>query len=349
MRRETRFLISLVSALMSLAVAVAADAAENNCLTCHGDKTIMNKGVHLYIDSEKYGLTTHAQIGCVACHDRVTRLHPKDGVRPSRAKCQDCHAAVFSEYDNSPHGMYASCTDCHKPHAVKSVTAVSGRDINIQCAKCHENSETLKIHAKWLPQAALHLDALPCITCHAGSKNYVITMFMAKRETDAPSGGINLAGFNDLTPFLAPGDKVGKVIDTNGDGVISLSELKKFNTNSHFGSLSLLGTMMPEEVTHNFQILNNRWDCTFCHASGPNAQQTSYLAFPERDGTYSRMAVEKGAILDILYGTPDFYMTGFTRSNLLSIIGALIAAGGLMVPVAHGTLRFLTRNRRKEQ
>ena len=43
--------------------------------------------------------------------------------------------------------------------------------------------------------------------------------------------------------------------------------------------------MMPEVVTHNYQILNNRWDCTFCHASGPNAQQNSYLAFPEQDGT----------------------------------------------------------------
>jgi hypothetical protein len=41
-------------------------------------------------------------------------------------------------------------------------------------------------------------------------------------------------------------------------------------------------------------------------------------------------------------------MTGFTRSKTLSIIGALIAASGLMVPILHGTLRFLTRNRRKE-
>jgi hypothetical protein len=107
--------------------------------------------------------------------------------------------------------------------------------------------------------------------------------------------------------------------------------------------------MMPEVVTHNYNILDNRRDCTFCHASGPNAQQASDLAFPEQDGTYSRMPVEKGAILDILYGTPDFYMIGFTRSNTLSIIGALIAAGGLMVPILHGTLRFFTRNRRKEQ
>ncbi len=164
-----------------------------------------------------------------------------------------------------------------------------------------------------------------------------------------PSGGVTLAGFDDLRPFLSPGEKVGRLIDTNGDGAVSLSELKAFNKSSQFKSISLLGTMMPEVVTHNYQILNNRWDCTFCHASGPNAQQNSYLAFPEQDGTYSRMIVERGAILDMLYGTPDFYMTGFTRSNTLSIIGGLIVASGLMVPIVHGTLRFLTRSRRKEQ
>jgi hypothetical protein len=341
-------LILLVSALMFMMVSPTLAAAENSCVTCHSDKTIMNKGVHLYIDPVKYESTTHARIGCVSCHDKVTKRHPADGIRPSRAKCQDCHAAVFAEYNQSMHGKNAGCTDCHKPHAVKSLLAVSGRDINIQCAKCHEYAEMVKSHSKWLPQAALHVDALPCITCHTGSKNYVITMYMAKNVTDSPLGGVRLAGFNDLQPFLSAGEKVGSLIDVNGDNFLSLSELKKFNTSSRYRSLSLLGTMMPEVVTHNYQILNNRWDCTFCHASGPNAQQTSYLAFPEQDGAYSRIPVEKGAIMDILYGTPDFYMLGSTRSTLLSIIGALIAAGGLMVPILHGALRFITRKRRKE-
>ena len=60
------------------------------------------------------------------------------------------------------------------------------------------------------------------------------------------------------------------------------------------------------------------------------------------------MAVEKGAILDILFGTPDFYMLGTTRSTALNIVGALIIAGGMMMPIGHGTLRFLTRKNRKE-
>ena len=75
--------------------------------------------------------------------------------------------------------------------------------------------------------------------------------------------------------------------------------------------------------------------------------QTSYVAFPDKSGGYTRLPVEKGAILDILYGTPDFYMLGSTRSTALNVIGGLIVACGLMFPLGHGTFRFLTRNTRK--
>ena len=72
--------------------------------------------------------------------------------------------------------------------------------------------------------------------------------------------------------------------------------------------------------------------------------QVSYVAFPEPDGSYARLQVEKGAILDILNGTPDFYMMGATRNFWLNIVGLLIICGGLVMPVFHGTLRFFTRN-----
>jgi hypothetical protein len=350
MSLRKRFLILLVSALLPVIIAAAADAAANgDCITCHGEKSIINQGANLYVDQAKYALTTHARIGCRSCHVKVTKGHPGDGIRPSRAKCQECHANVFTEYNQSQHSKNAGCADCHNPHAVKPLLAVSGRDINIQCAKCHEHSKIVHSHSKWLPQAALHIDALPCTTCHTGSTNYVITLYLAKNISDSPLGAVNLAGYKDLQPFLSAEQKVGTLIDLNGDGLISLNELKKFNQSGKYSNMSILGTMMPEQVTHSYQIMNNRWDCTFCHASGPKAQQASYLAFPERDGTYSRLTVEKGAILDILYGTPDFYMTGFTRNKTLSIIGILIAAGGLLVPIVHGSLRFLTRHKRKEQ
>jgi hypothetical protein len=74
--------------------------------------------------------------------------------------------------------------------------------------------------------------------------------------------------------------------------------------------------------------------------------QTSVLAFPQEDGSYTRLPVEKGAVLDALYGTPDFYMMGATRNASMNILGLIIIACGLVMPVGHGLLRFLTRKNR---
>lgn len=77
--------------------------------------------------------------------------------------------------------------------------------------------------------------------------------------------------------------------------------------------------------------------------------QDSYVALPQGDGTYRRLPLAKGATLDALFGTPDFYMVGATRSRTLNIIGLLIVLGGFAMPVGHGTMRLLTRkNRRKD-
>jgi hypothetical protein len=209
-------------------------------------------------------------------------------------------------------------------------------------------TKTIKSHDKWLPQADLHIEALPCITCHTGSRNYVITMTIEKRTPGAPHNDFKLASFAELSSMLSPGGEVSGLIDRDGNGLISLKELREFNHKVRGQGMRLWGMMTPEVVTHSYQILDNRWDCSFCHASGPRAMQTSYVAFPDKNGGYARVAVEKGAILDILYGTPDFYMLGTSRSTALNIVGALIIVGGLMMPVGHGTFRFLTRKNRKE-
>ncbi len=341
-------LISLTALPLLTGLAVAATAENEKCLGCHGQKTIMEKGERLYVNPAKFAATTHSAIGCPACHDTVTANHPRDGAKISKATCKECHAPVQAEYSRSFHGTKANCADCHNPHEVKAPGSVSGDEINAHCARCHDTKKTIDTHTRWLPQADLHIEAMPCITCHTGSKNYVITMFIENRKPGDKHSGFKMATYEELSRLL-PGDRdLKSLIDRNGDGFISLKELRNFNGEARTKEMRLWGMMTPEVVTHSYQILENRWDCTFCHASGPQAMQTSYVSFPEKDGSYTRVAVEKGAILDILYGTPDFYMLGSTRSTPLNIIGALILVGGLMMPVGHGTFRFLTRNNRKE-
>jgi predicted CXXCH cytochrome family protein len=348
--RACNLLLILAALMVSISGAAWAANPENDrCLTCHGNKDIIKMGgERLLVNPVRFAATTHSFIGCKTCHDSVTPKHPHDGAKPSRASCKECHAPIQAEYAKSFHSSKAACNDCHNPHEVKSPLAVSGDDINAKCAKCHDAKKTVKSHTKWLPQADLHIEALPCITCHTGSKNYVITMSIENRKAGSPNGDFKLATFDELSRLLPAGGEIGRLIDKNGNGSISLKELREFNHKVNRHDMRLWGMMTPEVVTHSYQILDNRWDCSFCHASGSKAMQASYVAFPDKSGGYTRLPVEKGAILDILYGTPDFYMLGTTRSTPLNILGALIIACGLMMPIGHGTFRFLTRKNRKE-
>ena len=316
------------------------------CLSCHAD-TAKVKGTR-YIDPAKYAHTNHSRIGCLACHDEVTGGHGGSGRTTGKTSCVVCHGDINVEYSRSSHAGNATCNGCHNPHRVNSPNEISGQDMNRMCSSCHDIYSVSASHGKWLPQADLHITMLPCITCHTGSKNYVINLYIVKRSTEERSGKFDLASHGELRK-LAEGRDIISLIDTNGDGYVSLAELRNFNRNPQYKDLHLYGMMIPEQVTHSFQILDNRRDCTFCHASGPGAMQTSIIAVPEANGTFRKVAVEKGAVLDALYATPHFYMMGGTRNATLNKIGLVILAGGLVMPVGHGFLRFLTRKIRKER
>jgi hypothetical protein len=330
--------------LALLILPPAAIAADNgDCLGCHADVEAV--GERFQINPVTFDTTAHAEIGCQECHASVTGNHPDDGKTPSKAGCQECHDAVSAEYARSNHHGSAACNDCHNPHVVRGATAVSGVDMNRQCEGCHGNLDTVLKHTEWLPQADLHLANLPCISCHTASQDNVITMYIIKRSL---SGNRELATYAELKE-LAGGKSIDSLIDRNEDNYISLAELRLFNLDPENKSLRLQGMMTPETVTHDFRILENRWDCTFCHASGPSARQTSFVSLIQEDGSYRRIAAEKGAVLDALYGTPDFYMVGATRSKALDYIGMVIIAGGMVMPIGHGTLRFLTRKNRQNK
>lgn len=337
-----------LAVVLCAAATVSVAASDNEkCIDCHGRRDIKAlAGVNVHIDPVRYAATTHSIVGCISCHDHVSAGHPNDRLVPPKATCGDCHSPVFEEYSKSLHVSKARCNDCHNPHEVRLPEFMSGYDINRKCAKCHDSRKTIQSHSKWLPQADLHIDSLLCITCHTGSKDYVIIMSI---ESRLPGSGdeFKIATYQELAD-MTKGEGISRLIDKNGDNKISLNELREFNHKLRSKNMRLWGMMTPEVVTHSYQILENRWDCSFCHASGPKAMQKSFVAFPDNKGGYTRVAVEKGAILDILYGTPDFYMLGTTRSASLNIIGALIVAAGLCVPVGHGFFRFLTRKNRRE-
>jgi len=62
---------------------------------------------------------------------------------------------------------------------------------------------------------------------------------------------------------LTNGQDIARLIDLNGDNLVSLQELREFNHRLRGQNMRLWGMMTPEVVTHSYQILENRWDCSF--------------------------------------------------------------------------------------
>lgn len=323
---------------------------EEDCQDCHTDTSIVEEGGgYLYVDPARYERTSHADVGCPSCHESVSEDHPDDGVRPSRAGCGECHDDVEAEYGQSAHADNATCTDCHNPHEVQPVVRVSGTDMNCACLECHEEEDVVSSHGAWLTQTTLHIRAMPCVTCHTSSEDYVITFYVeALEERSGRSPIVTLATHEELMAKTGEQDSVNSVVDLDADGQVSSEELRLFYRKSRAEGWQLWGMMTPEVATHDYATLDNRWDCSFCHASGPGAVQKSFVALPGPAGDYTRIPVESGAVLDALYGTADFYMIGATRSKILSLLGIVIILGGLAVPLVHGTLRLLTMRNRRE-
>jgi hypothetical protein len=129
---------------------------------------------------------------------------------------------------------------------------------------------------------------------------------------------------------------------------VSVAELQEFIRWARQEDLGLWGMMTPMAANHRFDTLDNRWDCSFCHEAGQDSVKKSFIALPTEDGSFQRMPLEYAAVVANIYGTTDFYMVGATRNPTLSMLGFGIIGAGLLVPLFHGTVRFLTRKNRKD-
>ncbi|WP_239031676.1 cytochrome c3 family protein [Geomonas diazotrophica] len=318
-------------------------ASNQACLSCHGKTGEVPKGS--FVDPQRFTLTAHASIGCAACHAIVPSNHP-DGTKVPKADCRDCHSGISDEYAKGLHAAKTACSGCHNPHLVQNPKDVSGQEINMICSNCHNSLEMTAKHGEWLPQSELHLRMLPCITCHTGAKDYYISMYIVKSKGDSRFGKQEVVEYAELKA-MAGGRPIVSLIDTNRDNYVSLEELRVFNHSQK--SLRLYGMMTPSTVSHKFEILDSRRNCSFCHTSGSGLMQTSFIAVPDEKGSFLRVPVEKGAVLDALYAAPDFYMMGSTKNANLNNVGLAIICCGLIMPVGHGFVRFLTRKNRKQK
>jgi predicted CXXCH cytochrome family protein len=342
-------MLFLVGLLTDAGIAGLVDkrrtASEKNkkCLECHG--SVAKVGSKFVIDPVRYKQGKHARIGCPACHLSFTEKHPATVGTSPTPECRECHREIADEYAVSSHASKADCINCHDPHQVNPPAEISGQAINRMCAACHERFRIIAIHSKWLPQTELHIEMIPCITCHTGSGNYDITLYLIRRQEGSPLWQFDLVGYDELNR-LTGGKSILSLIDKNSDNHISLSELLIFNRGLAYSGLRLQAEITPERVVHSFRKFNNCRDCSFCHALGPDAKQTVFIAFPEKNGCFRQVAVEKEAVPDALYGAPDFYMMGKTRNATLTNVGLLIIAAGFVIATGRCFIRFAMRQKK---
>lgn len=343
-------LVSLIIPCLSYAQQPALTASfgdgeikNSGCIKCHGVKSLVSE--RDYIDPIKLQHTTHSRFGCTTCHDGVSKDHPNGKPVANTTNCADCHDDLVIEYSKSGHAAKATCVECHNPHQVSNLTEVSGDDLNKQCSKCHSLKKMTVSHSKWLPQTDIHLSTVACVTCHSGAENFITTFYISRKQTDREK--LKPASYEELHT-ISGDDDLKKLIDVNRDNYISLNELSTFNHSKVYKDFCIKSMLTPIKATHSFKTYESRWDCTFCHASDHQTMQVSYVAFPNKDGTFNQVAVEKGAVLNSLFAIPDFYLMGSTRNASLNKIGLVIIAGGLIMPVGHGFLRFLSRKNRNK-
>jgi predicted CXXCH cytochrome family protein len=341
-------LLAVALAAGSPAAARGGGRSDAECLECHAEPwSSRADGRSVFVDPERFAATTHAAVGCTTCHAAVPAEHPGDGARVTRAECGTCHEETGREYASGKHGAHAACTDCHDPHDVKGPGVLTAAQMNAPCERCHQGGELGERHARWLPQTALHLASVPCVGCHTGSRDYVVSMSVERRSA---AGSAERLRRRELESLLRDARGATTLVDANDDGRISLGELRRFNLDFRRRGIQLHATLVPEHVTHSYGILRNRHDCTFCHAAGSSARQKGFVAFPEPgDRQVRRLPGEPGALRDIRDGTPDFYMIGATetRNPLMTGIAAAIVAFGALFAGGHAFVRALTvRNRR---
>ncbi|MDD2847702.1 MAG: cytochrome c3 family protein [Desulfuromonadaceae bacterium] len=325
------------------------NAASGNqaCLDCHSDmQTVGDKNL---ISAAVFSHTTHAMFGCKTCHDTVSSDHPKDGTVARTTTCTNCHGDIAAEYATNKHShAVPNCNACHNPHKVLKPNEISALAMTATCMNCHNHNTIKATHAQWLPQTDLHLGSITCVTCHTRTKNFVVSVYVARRDVKAEGSSPVIADYHYLSTKLNSRD-VQFLVDRNRDNSISIEELKLFNGNPENKDLYLKAILTPTKTSHAFQTSDKSWNCTFCHANGPSEAQITRLVLPQPDGTFAGFDVEKGTSLSSLNAIPNFYMMGSSRNKLVNNIGVLFLTGGLIMPVGHGFIRFMTRrNRRKE-
>ena len=244
-----------LSLLLPALLAPRLRAQDNQvCFECHNDPGMVDsKGDTLYVDSERFTASVHAQNGveCVGCHldlaGREDWPHPE---RLNKVDCALCHAEAFELWHKSVHGLpaeekgdldAASCSDCHGEHYIAAVSdpgsPVYPTNLPFDCLKCHGDpklagkhegmgrSEVVQaylgsVHGQALEKSGLIISAT-CASCHGNHLIQKLDDFYPRIPKDC--GTCHAGIYNDYLQgvhgkaFLAGNKDVPICTDCHGE------------------------------------------------------------------------------------------------------------------------------------
>jgi len=312
------------------------------CRNCHEDKFDQYEG------SIHATLINNGNLAAPVCTD----CHGSHAVRPKAVfetfagvPCKKCHANIFDAYVGSMHGKVRGilghfeapiCADCHRAHEVNATAA--GTQLRDACLGCHPGA--LQAHEDWLPNAALHLDAISCPACHAP---------LAQRRVE-----LRLIDTKAKVPFDEPQDARQfeariKSADAEGDG-LDASELwtlvRDLKREGKTAEITLQGRVGVRTGADAHRLSNKSSavrDCASCHQNGADAFESVTVSIIGQDGRAMHYSADKEVLSSMMSvnSVSGFYAIGGTRIKLLDVLLALTFLGGVSVPVGHLTLKWL--------
>ena len=159
------------------------------CRTCHTDKF------------DQWDTSIHAALVragnpaapvCTDCHNPHAVIK-NEATQVDQVPCKNCHADIFTAYIGSMHAKsrlgskdsYAPvCSGCHTAHSVKSVAAGPlAQGPEAACFGCHAG--VLEKHQEWLPNAALHFEAVSCPACHVPNAHRHVDLMLIDSQGKA--------------------------------------------------------------------------------------------------------------------------------------------------------------------
>jgi predicted CXXCH cytochrome family protein len=163
MKRSYAVILAILTVLFWLDAGSAGAQSDEICFECHNDPELVGSaGDTIYVDSEKYFESVHAQAGleCVSCHFDLAGYEDwPHAHRLEKTDCSLCHDEAYELWDAGVHGESArekgdldaaACADCHGKHYILPVGDVKSlvypSNLPQTCLTCHGDPKLADKH-----------------------------------------------------------------------------------------------------------------------------------------------------------------------------------------------------------